>query len=210
VLAELAGGEPKGGDLAQPFSRLVAPLASEVSARLLALATDAAAGATEPLELQERLLGVAAAVLGSAGAVAPAPSRPRRSGTWSDHRERAEAVKVVLARRLGERLDLASLGREVHASPFHLARLFRAVVGTSIHRYHLQLRLRHAAARVADGERDLAGLAHELGFADHSHLTRLFRHELGMTPSAFRRALGRRRASAPPTSQRVGGASSSR
>jgi AraC-like DNA-binding protein len=53
----------------------------------------------------------------------------------------------------------------------------------------MRLRARAALERLAGGERDLARLAAELGFADQSHLTRVVRSETGRTPAALRRAL---------------------
>ncbi|MGN6331805.1 MAG: helix-turn-helix domain-containing protein [Motilibacteraceae bacterium] len=48
-------------------------------------------------------------------------------------------------------------------------------------------RLQHAADRLRrDPTLDLAGLAHDTGYADHAHLTRDFRAVLGLTPSDFR------------------------
>jgi AraC-like DNA-binding protein len=43
--------------------------------------------------------------------------------------------------------------------------------------------------RLAAGERDLAGLAADLGFADQAHLTRALRAETGTTPGALRTLL---------------------
>jgi AraC-like DNA-binding protein len=42
---------------------------------------------------------------------------------------------------------------------------------------------------LAGGERDLARLAAELGFADQSHLCRAVRTETRRTPAALRKAL---------------------
>lgn len=48
-------------------------------------------------------------------------------------------------------------------------------------------RLQEAAQRLRDDPgADLSGLAAELGYADHSHLTADFRRVLGMSPSAYR------------------------
>jgi AraC-like DNA-binding protein len=46
-----------------------------------------------------------------------------------------------------------------------------------------------ALERLAGGERDLARLAAEVGFADQSHLCRVVRSETGRTPAALRAAL---------------------
>ena len=43
--------------------------------------------------------------------------------------------------------------------------------------------------RLEHGERDLAGLAHDLGFSSQSHFGELFRREIGWTPAAARACL---------------------
>jgi AraC-like DNA-binding protein len=57
----------------------------------------------------------------------------------------------------------------------------------SISAYRLRLRVHEAHARISAGEENLARLAAELGFADHSHMTRTLVAQLGMTPTAIRR-----------------------
>jgi len=53
----------------------------------------------------------------------------------------------------------------------------------------MRLRVRAAMERLASGDRDLARLAAELGFADQSHLCRAVKSETQRTPSALRRLL---------------------
>ena len=74
-------------------------------------------------------------------------------------------------------------------SAHHLSRIFRAAAGHTMSRHRMRLRARAALERLAGGERSLARLAADLGFADQSHLCRVIRSETGQTPSALRRAL---------------------
>ena len=105
--------------------------------------------------------------------------RPPAAGRGGDRAARGQRRRAP---------SLEQLARQLHVSPFHLARVFRAHTGFSLHGYRLQLRLRAALARVLDGEDDLAALACELGFASHSHLTDRFRQAFERSPSALRRA----------------------
>jgi AraC-like DNA-binding protein len=98
----------------------------------------------------------------------------------------AAEAEALLLRRLDRRLDLAELAAELELSPWHLSRAFRAATGATLSARHERLRLAAACERLLDGERDLAGLAHALGFCDHAHLTRRFRAVLGLAPSALR------------------------
>jgi AraC-like DNA-binding protein len=86
------------------------------------------------------------------------------------------------------RLGLVELSRVTGCSPHHLSRVFARLTGLTVSQYRNRLRVSLALERVAGGERDLAGLAGDLGFADHAHLTRTVRAATGRTPSALRAA----------------------
>lgn len=104
-------------------------------------------------------------------------------------RERVERARALLAASPERRWRLDELARTVHCSPFHLARQFRALTGTSISAYLLRLRLALALQRLAEGEADLAGLAADLGFASHSHFGARFRSVFGVPPGSVRDSL---------------------
>ena len=85
-------------------------------------------------------------------------------------------------------LGLVALSRVTGCSPHHLSRVFTQLTGLTVSQYRNRLRVSLALERVAEGERDLAGLAGDLGFADHAHLTRTVRAATGRTPSSLRAA----------------------
>lgn len=100
-----------------------------------------------------------------------------------------------LVRQACERLQdsrfvtLRDLAATVGTSPFHLSRLFREVMGCTIPQYRLQLNVSDALDRLGTGDDDLASVAVDAGFSDHSHMTRTFVTMLGATPSRVRSAL---------------------
>ena len=145
---------------------------------------------TEPLWADVTALQIVADVLQAAFAQRGQPRNRRREGTEADHADRVEAAKCYLAARLGESIALGDVARAAHASPFHLARMFRQRTGVPIHRYLTRLRLRASLERLADGATDLTALALELGFSSHSHFASAFREEFGRTPSEVRRNAG--------------------
>jgi AraC-like DNA-binding protein len=147
------------------------------------LADGLAAGSLDPLELGGDVLALAAAILVPSAAVQRRPLIVRPG-----HRRLVRRARLMLLERLGERLTLPELALAIGTSPFHLARVFRALTGSSIHEHRVTLRVRAALERLASGERDLTALALDLGFADHAHLTNTVRRELGRPPSAFRAA----------------------
>lgn len=69
-----------------------------------------------------------------------------------------------------------------------LARRFREAFGTSPSRFRTMRRLDRARRLVLEG-RPLAEVALEAGFADQSHLTRMFKRAYGLTPGHWLAAL---------------------
>jgi AraC family transcriptional regulator len=124
--------------------------------------------------------------------------REARSATRRAHAAIVEDAKEAVTTRFRERLTVDGVANAVHASPYHLTRVFRRLTGFSLHEYVNQLRLRAAFERIRDGHQDLASLATELGFSNHSHLTSNFRRAFGHTPSMVRsgHAFGPRNAAA--------------
>jgi AraC family transcriptional regulator len=93
----------------------------------------------------------------------------------------AEAITHAVELRFDERLPLNHLAFVAGVSVFHACRAFRRVMGTSIHRYHQEIRLRHALALLLDTQLPLAQIAGEAGFANQGHLSNAFRRRFGRT-----------------------------
>src|SRR5262245_9504085 len=100
----------------------------------------------------------------------------------------AERTRTVHSGELESITGLAS---------YDLCRQFRIAFGTSPHRYLLMRRLDFARDRIRRG-RALAEVAHDAGFADQAHFTRVFTSRFGLTPARYR-AL---RADHPPPASR--------
>ncbi|MEQ8768969.1 MAG: AraC family transcriptional regulator [Phycisphaerales bacterium] len=140
------------------------------------------------LAADEAAIGVIDAVASASARMldAPAPGATRPD-TRDAHEDLVERARAEVARSIAENRSLASIARAVHASPYHLARVFRAWTGQSIGSYRVQLRLRAAAEQLAETDDTITNIACRTGFASHAHLTTAFRRAFGVTPSAFRR-----------------------
>ncbi len=139
--------------------------------------------------LDEVLIELMETAVRAAGATHCTPWGGKRlltAATARRHRELADAAKVGISSSVGNAPSLTGLARALGCSAFHLSRVFRAQVGLNLRTYYARLRTRLAADKLSGGERDLTGLALDLGYADHSHFTNAFRKEWGLPPSAVR------------------------
>ncbi len=82
---------------------------------------------------------------------------------------------------------IAGLARAAGLGPFQLLRGFARATGLTPHAYLMQRRIHRARDLIARGL-PLARAAAEAGFADQSHMTRLFVRSFGATPGAYARA----------------------
>ena len=84
------------------------------------------------------------------------------------------------------RVTLSELAVLAAVHPAYLARLFRRCYGVSIGQYARRARLDWVARELLESTEPLSLIAISAGFADQSHLTRVFRRHRGCTPGQFR------------------------
>jgi AraC family transcriptional regulator len=82
--------------------------------------------------------------------------------------------------------SLGALAARVGVHRMHLARAFRQHYGASVGEFVRQRRLDFVCRELVASERPVAELALEAGFADQSHLTKIFNRALGTTPARYR------------------------
>ncbi|MBS2964187.1 helix-turn-helix transcriptional regulator [Actinocrinis puniceicyclus] len=170
-----------GGRPSRPWLHVDGRL--ELAHRRLARAI---AGGDTGFAVPEQLLDVlalSAPVFGSGAAQRRAQVPSHAARALADGAREAVAAGHPAADRL---TTLAGL---LEVSPYHLSRVFRRETGTSLTRYRNRARVSRALERIEAGERDLAGLAADLGFADQAHFIRTVREHTGHTPGRLRELL---------------------
>lgn len=129
-----------------------------------------------PADKQQALLALLHACADASGA-SPLPSHAARIPTQ---------LRPVVQQLQSEPLaSLAQLAELAGMSRYQLIRAFRAATGMTPHAYQLNLGVNRARNRLQAG-RALADIACELGFADQSHLQRVFKAHAGITPGRYR------------------------
>jgi len=178
--------DPESGERSDsPFRRASVPLSYNVVLRRRLLHHRIVRGVASALEVEEDAVAllrasVRASLEGSSEAPAGVPATGRRA-------EVAEAAQLAIASQPSARWTLGALARRIGCSPFHLAHVFRDVVGMSIHQYQLRSRLGAALDELLDSRRGLSAIGVDAGFTHHSHFSAAFRSAFGIAPSVLRR-----------------------
>ena len=105
---------------------------------------------------------------------------------------RARAVQAAshdspISRPIWSRqLSLATLAAVAQMSPTHFAHLFKHATGLAPHQYVILCRMEQAKRLLAETDMPLIEIGPQVGCADQSHFTALFRRHVAMTPKAYR------------------------
>lgn len=90
---------------------------------------------------------------------------------------------------LEQDLPLKEIAAASYLSPFHFARLFKKLTGTTPHAYLASLRWTSAKVLLAETDLSITEISSRVGYASPSHFTKAFRQATGLSPRAFRAAL---------------------
>lgn len=91
-----------------------------------------------------------------------------------------------MERDYAEPISIAELAKSVLMSERHFRRQFLQLYQTTPSDYLLHLRLSAACRMLRAGEDSITQVAMATGFSDCNYFSRVFRRELGMTPSQYR------------------------
>lgn len=152
----------------------------EALAPLLAGARLLVEGRSDAAEAEELSASLLTTALGRALDAAPPPVTLRDEA-------RVAAALARIGAGDGDGLRLADLAAAAGVGRHHFLRIFRAVVGTTPHRYVLARRLAAAAAALRTDDGTVLDIALSAGFSDLSEFTRRFRARFGLPPATYRR-----------------------
>lgn len=91
--------------------------------------------------------------------------------------------------QLDQDLTLRALAAASYLSPFHFARLFKKLTGSTPHHYLAGIRANRAQLLLAETELSVTEVGAQVGYLSASHFTKAFRLATGTTPREFRKGL---------------------
>lgn len=107
---------------------------------------------------------------------------PCRLAPWQERR-----AKELLGTDLAHELSLAEVAAACALSRSHFGKAFKASTGLAPHAWRIGRRIEAVQAMLQRDEASLSDIAVACGFADQSHLTRVFGARVGSSPAQWRR-----------------------
>jgi transcriptional regulator GlxA family with amidase domain len=109
-------------------------------------------------------------------------------GRLREREPRVAAAIRLMEGHVDQPLPVSAIARRVGISARTLETLFRGSVGTSPGAFYLALRIKAARRLVLDTRLSMADTAERTGFSSIASLSRAFRRQYGMPPTAARRS----------------------
>lgn len=131
------------------------------------------------LAIEGLILEVLAASLRSGGHASKGTQQ--KASRWM------KEVNDFLHENFSEPLTLEEIAAIAGVHSGHLSRVFRERFNCTVGEYLRKLRLEFARRQISASNLPLNEIALSAGFSDQSHLTRIFKSNLGVTPAAYRK-----------------------
>jgi AraC family transcriptional regulator len=116
-------------------------------------------------------------------------SRRQRPRTASPPPRWLNQARQLLHDNFSERVTLAEVAAAVGVHPAHLSKAFHRFFNCTVGVYLRQQRIEFACQALATTDLPLSQIALAAGFSDQSHLTRLFKRQMTVSPAQYRALL---------------------
>lgn len=140
-------------------------------------------GEANQLFVDHCILAICAHLLDKFGNISLVPA-----GNVGLPKSKLRIAKEMIDANLGGNINISQIARAVDLSPSYFAKQFRASTGLSPHKWLLRRRVDRAKSLMSSSSDPLGAIALACGFADQSHLTRVFKGLVGTTPGDWRRS----------------------
>jgi DNA-binding response OmpR family regulator len=99
------------------------------------------------------------------------------------------AATQLITQHLGTTLSLADIAQQVGTYEKKLSQAFRAKTGLTVFAFLREERLRRARELLIETDLNMLDIATEIGFQSAANFTTAFRERMGVTPTAYRKAV---------------------
>ncbi len=84
-------------------------------------------------------------------------------------------------------ITIEDICHNIHVSPYHFIRMFKANTGKTPHKYLLNIRLLKAKEMIEKGNCSVGEVARLNGFINPAHFSSVFKQAIGMPPSKYKK-----------------------
>ncbi|MFL5740407.1 MAG: chromate resistance protein ChrB domain-containing protein [Flavisolibacter sp.] len=110
--------------------------------------------------------------------------KSKQTPTW------ARELKEIIQDQIDTNISLKQLSKDLHINPAYLSREFSKYFNDlSFGDYIRKMRIDKAIEYLNSSTYSLTKIAYLTGFSDQSHFTRIFKKQMGQSPSSFRKSL---------------------
>ena len=115
-------------------------------------------------------------------------SRGQTKGTTEKSPRWLKQAQELVHERFSESLSLQDIADAIGIHPVHLSREFRKRYRCTIGEYIRRRRIEYASGQILTSKATLLEIAATAGFSDQSHFSRMFKRQMGVTPTEYRAA----------------------
>lgn len=103
-----------------------------------------------------------------------------------------EMILKFIDERYADEISLESIASEVFITPGYVSILFKQVLGVNFVDYLQKVRSKKACQLLADVRLKIYDVSCKVGYKDEKYFSQVFRKNIGMTPSQYRRMIQQR------------------
>jgi AraC family L-rhamnose operon transcriptional activator RhaR len=165
------------------MTRLGPPAFSECLAHLDALA---ALRGRPPHRHRADVIGRLSLLFSQLGQAVTQADQAPAEAAGAAHPAVGRAMRLLEA-DLARQWTLGDLAAELHLTPGHLVRLFKAATGLPPMAYLAQVRAEHAAVLLLHSDEPVTGISRAVGWPDQNHFARRFKAHYGLSATTYRK-----------------------
>ncbi|MCR5406254.1 MAG: response regulator [Lachnospiraceae bacterium] len=97
-----------------------------------------------------------------------------------------ERAKAYIAERYNKDISLDDVSREMDISPYYFSKLFKEETGENFIEYLTSIRINKAKQLISGTDMSMKEICTEVGYADPNYFSRIFKKNVGVTPTEYK------------------------
>ncbi len=97
-----------------------------------------------------------------------------------------ERAKAYIAERYNKDISLDEVSREVDISPYYFSKLFKEETGENFIEYLTSIRINKAKELITGSDMSMKEICTEVGYSDPNYFSRIFKKNVGVTPTEYK------------------------